>query len=168
MTELIELTAEVADADVDAVYRAAFAMEAGSMNPAFLTEQLPTHRGRDGFRLLGARRNGVLLGFVYGYTGERGQWWSEHVAAHAPDELVDTWLGGHLEIVELAVLPEARGAGIGAALMTAVLTDRQEPCALLGTWQHPSPARRLYERLGWIELLHDLDGSFSLYGRVLP
>ena len=65
------------------------------------------------------------------------------------------------------MLPEARARGIAAALMTSILEGRPEPRALLGTWQHPSPARRLYERLGWIELQHDLDGEFSLYGRML-
>jgi ribosomal protein S18 acetylase RimI-like enzyme len=165
--ETVELVPEADDADIDAVYRTAFAQEPGAINAGFREHQLPTHRARDGFRLVGAAREGRLVGFVYGYTGNRGQFWTDHVVARAPEELVATWVGGHLEVVELAVLPEARGLGIGAALMGAVVEDRPEPCALLGTWQHPSPARRLYERLGWLELMHDLDGEYSLYGRVL-
>ena len=51
--------------------------------------------------------------------------------------------------------------------MTELVRGRCEPCALLGTGQRPSAARRLYERLGWVELLHDLDGEYSLYGRLL-
>lgn len=164
MPDAVELVREADDAEVDAVYRAAFGDEA---HPGFLDRQLPAHRSRSGFSLLGARRDGRLLGFGYGYTGERGQYWTEHVAAHSPAELVDTWLGGHFEVVTLAVVPEARGRGVATALMTELVRDRGEPCALLGTGQRPSPARRLYERLGWVELLHDLDGEYSLYGRLL-
>jgi ribosomal protein S18 acetylase RimI-like enzyme len=155
------------DAAVDAVYRAAFADEAGGASPDFLDRELRVHRDREGFSFVGAVDGGELIGFVYGVTGRRGQWWSDHVALHAPVELVDVWVGGHFEVVELAVLPEARGRGVGAALMIALLEDRPEPCALLATWQHDSPSRRLYERLGWIELLHDLAGDRSLYGRLL-
>src|SRR4051812_42491782 len=112
MPGTVELVQDAGDDAIGAVYRSAFADEAGGAHPGFLGEQLPTHRGRDGFRLVGAVQDGRLLGFVYGYTGQRGQFWTEHVAAHAPVELVGTWLGGHLEVVELAVLPEARGTGI--------------------------------------------------------
>jgi ribosomal protein S18 acetylase RimI-like enzyme len=164
---MVDLVDAVDDAEVGAVYRTVFADELGSANPRFVDEQLPTHRGRAGFRLVGAVEEDRLVGFAYGYTGERGQDWTEHVVAHAPEGLVETWVGGHFELVDLAVLPEVRGRGIGEALMTAVVRDRRERCALLGTGQRPSAARRLYERLGWTELLHDLDGEVSLYGRTL-
>jgi hypothetical protein len=35
------------------------------------------HRGRTGFRLARAYDGDSLVGFAYGYTGERGQWWTE-------------------------------------------------------------------------------------------
>jgi ribosomal protein S18 acetylase RimI-like enzyme len=164
MPDAFELVREADDAEVDAVYRASFGDEA---SPGFLEQQLPAHRARAGFSLLGARQGDRLLGFGYGYTGERGQFWTEHVVANSPAELVDTWVGGHFEVVTLAVLPEARSRGIATALMTELVRGRHEPRALLGTGQRPSAARRLYERLGWIELLHDLDGAYSLYGLVL-
>ena len=167
MPDPFQLVHEADDAAVDALYRTAFAEVPGGPNPAFADTQLPTHRRRERFTLVGATQEDVLLGFAYGYTGRRGEWWPDHVAAHTSVELVDTWIGGHFEVVALAVLPEARGRGIGAALMTALLEDRPEPCALLGTGMRPSPARRLYERLGWIELQHDLDGEVGLYGRLL-
>ncbi|RIX28322.1 GNAT family N-acetyltransferase [Amnibacterium setariae] len=167
MPSTFELVTDAEDDAVDAVYRAAFAADGLGVNPRFREEQLAMHRARKGFTLVGAAEAGRLVGFAYAYTGDRGQWWHEHVAERVSSELADTWLGGHLEVVELAVLPEARGRGIGAALMTALVADRPEPCALLGTGRRPSPARRLYERLGWIELQHDLDADTSLYGRLL-
>src|SRR5438067_1880901 len=45
-------------------------------------EILPQHSERDGFRFLGAFDEArLLLGFVYGYRGETGQWWHDRVAA---------------------------------------------------------------------------------------
>ena len=167
MPSTFELVTDADDDAVDAVYRSAFAAEGLGVNPRFREEQLPVHRAREGFALVGASEAGRLVGFAYAYTGERGQYWTDLVAERVSTELADTWLGGHLEVVELAVLPEARGRGIGAALMTALVADRPEPCALLGTGRRPSPARRLYERLGWIELQHDLDADTSLYGLLL-
>lgn len=165
---VVRFVTDADDAEIGAVYDAAFADTARGPSPDFLTVELAPHRQREGFAFVGAVEEDGLVGFVYGYTGRRGQWWSDRVADRAPAELVDTWIGGHLEVVELAVRPEARGRGVGAALMTALLRDRPEPCALLSTWQHDGPARRLYERLGWVELLHDLDDESSLYGRLLP
>jgi ribosomal protein S18 acetylase RimI-like enzyme len=167
MADPFHLVPTADDAQIDAVYSRAFAGEQDGPNREFLGGQLATHRMRERFAFVGAAEGEALLGFAYGFTGHRGQWWPDHVAAHTSAELVDTWLGGHFEVVVLAVVPEARGRGVGAALMTALLADRPEPCALLGTWQHDSPARRLYERLGWVELQHDLDGRSSLYGRLL-
>lgn len=147
MADPFQLVLTADDAQIDDVYSRAFAGEQDGPNRDFLGTQLLTHRGRERFAFVGATDGDALLGFAYGFTGRRGQWWPDHVAAHASVELVDTWLGGHFEVVVLAVVPEARERGVGAALMTELLADRPEPCALLGTWQHDSPARRLYERL---------------------
>jgi hypothetical protein len=81
----------------------------------FRSEQLPRHADRDGFRCALARRDGRVVGFAYGYTGQRGQWWPEHVASHAPEDVVRDWLGGHFEFVELAVEPAEIGAARRAA-----------------------------------------------------
>lgn len=167
MTDPFRVVQTVDDAAMDAVYRAAFAEEPGGPSMDLLGGQLATHRARERFTVVGAMDGDALVGFAYGYTGRRGQWWPDHVAANTSVELIDTWIGGHFEVVVLAVVPQARGRGVGAALMTALLEGRPEPRALLGTGQRPSPARRLYERLGWTELQHDLDGEHSLYGRLL-
>ncbi len=146
----------VADELVE-VYRAAFGApgydEPASAAERFRDEQLARHTGRDGFRCVTVRLAGRLAGFAYGYTGERGQWWSDQVAQRAPADVVAGWLGGHFEVVEIAVDPADQGRGLATALHDALLLDLPHERALLTTYRDDRPAPRLYRRLGW-QLLH--------------
>jgi ribosomal protein S18 acetylase RimI-like enzyme len=108
------------------------------------------HRTREGFRLARAFNGDALVGFGYGYTGQRGQWWTDNVDKVLEPDVADAWLGGHFELVNLAVLEDARGAGIGRALMRS-LTDglQHERLLLMTTSDESDPARRLYSSEGW-------------------
>jgi ribosomal protein S18 acetylase RimI-like enzyme len=129
----------------------------------FATDQLPTHADRDDFKLVAARKENVV-GFAYGFTGKRGQWWSDRVAEAIGPELTAEWIGGHFEVVELAVLPKARRQGIGTELMQELMRDLPNPRALLTTYADDRPAPRLYRRLGWQLLVPDLGWGSALYG----
>jgi ribosomal protein S18 acetylase RimI-like enzyme len=108
------------------------------------------HVVRPGFRLARALANGRLVGFAYGYTGARGQWWTDRAAEVLDPRVAGEWLGGHFELVSIGVLPEARGAGVGTALMRAVSAGlQQERWLLMTTADAGDPARRLYAREGW-------------------
>lgn len=55
-----------------------------------------------------------------------------------------------IRLIDVALLPEARGAGIGTALLTALIDEShstQRPVTLHVA--HGNPARALYERLGF-------------------
>lgn len=107
------------------------------------------HRGRDGFRLVTADSGDELLGFGWGYTGQRGQWWADTVHS-ALGPVGDDWVGGHFEFVELAVRPEHRGRGLGGALHDALLEGLVQERALLQTDADPDGAgHRLYLARGW-------------------
>ena len=153
--------------ELAAVYRAAFVDEPPEAAERFRTEQLATHAARDGFRCVVAREDGRVVGFAYGYTGHRGQWWSDRVAAAAPAGVVDEWLGGHFEFVELAVDPAVQGRGVGGALHDALLDGLPHDRALLSTYTDDRPAPRLYRRKGWTRLMAGLDEGSDLYGRRL-
>ena len=88
----------------------------------------------DGFRCPVVREAGRIRGFAYGFTGRPGQWWTDHVAARVPEPLAREWVGDHLEVVELAVDPEAQGRGYGAALVDLLLEGAEQDRALLCTW----------------------------------
>lgn len=159
----------VANADrLAAVYGAAFAAygETDEDTAAFRHRSLPIHAGRDDFRCVVALDDDELTGFGYGYQGAPGQYWTDRVADLAPPAVVRGWLGGHFELVELAVLPASQGCGLGGALHDALLADLPHPAALLSTWQYDTPARRLYLRRGWQPLAELPDAT--LMGTRLP
>ncbi|HZX06197.1 N-acetyltransferase [Kribbella sp.] len=187
MIDVLDGTAALAIADeLGTVFAAAFGPEEDTER--FTTETLPAHSTRDAFRLVTARTprpagvpgpaagagsldvagvmggSGPLVGFAYGFTGERGQWWPDRVVEAVGPELAAEWVGGHFEVVELAVHPDAQRRGLGAALMTELLRDLPHRRALLGTDVDDGPAPRLYRRLGWQLLYPDLGWGSALYG----
>ncbi|HST18134.1 MAG TPA: GNAT family N-acetyltransferase [Gaiellaceae bacterium] len=154
--------------DLTTVYRDAFSApgydETEQEVERFRDEQLPAHAAREGFRCAVAFDDGVCVGFAYGYTGRRGEWWTDQVAAGAPAEIVEQWLDGHFEFVELAVDPAAQRCGHGAALHDALLLGVPNERALLTTYRDDRPAPRLYRRLGWELLVEGIFEDSDLYG----
>jgi GNAT superfamily N-acetyltransferase len=153
--------------DLVDVYRDAFSAPGYDETPddveRFRTG-LPRHAARDGFRLaVASLPDGGLVGFAYGYTGESGQWWTDRLLDRVPDDIVDEWVGGHFEFVELAVRPAQQGRGIGKDLHDALLDGLPHRRALLGTWPDDRPARRLYVRAGWRDLA-PIDDDSTLMG----
>lgn len=92
----------------------------------------------------------------------RGGAWAERAAA------------GEAEIRMLVVDPDARGAGIGEALVQACIAQaRQEACTVLRLSTEPTmtTAHRLYERLGFTRTpSHDWEPvpGVALLGYALP
>ncbi len=89
--------------------------------------------------LLGAERDGVLVGICGTFRGQTAK--TRHTA----------------ELVSVYVAPEARGLGLGAALIEDALARLARAgiaIAKLSVAEESGPARRLYERLG-----------FETYGR---
>jgi ribosomal protein S18 acetylase RimI-like enzyme len=153
--------------ELGAVFASAFGAPGYDEEPdgdRFATEQLPTHADRDDFKLVAARSGGTPVGFAYGFTGQRGQWWSDRVVNAISPELAAEWIGGHFEVVELAVRVDAQGHGLGAALMEELVRDLPNRKAVLTTWVDDRPAPRLYRRLGWQVFVPDLGWGSALYG----
>jgi ribosomal protein S18 acetylase RimI-like enzyme len=157
--------------ELAAVYARAFGAPGYDEPPEaaerFRTESLPKHAGRDGFRCALARDGARIVGFAYGYTGHRGQWWSDRVVSRAPADIARDWVGGHFEFVELAVDPAEQGHGVGAALHDALLAGLPHERALLTTYADDQPAPRLYRRKGWRLLMAGFEDHTDLYGLEL-
>jgi ribosomal protein S18 acetylase RimI-like enzyme len=137
------------------------------------------HVGRAGWRCVAALdRADELVGIGYGYRGARGQWWHDQVhrglvTVLPPDE-VRQWLSDYFELTELHVRPHAQGRGLGEQLLRSLLSD-PPPAArvLLSTPDVPSRARRLYRRVGFVDLLRGYrfagdPREFAVLGRTLP
>jgi ribosomal protein S18 acetylase RimI-like enzyme len=124
------------------------------------------HTGRPGFRLARAYEDGRLVGFGYGYTGERGQWWTDQAAQVLAPALAAEWLGGHFELVSIGVLAEARGRGHATRLMRALTDDLPHArWVLMTTADADDPARHLYAGLGWQVIGSGLDDGQVIMGR---
>lgn len=154
---------------LDGIMVAAMSRVSGtSPPPGQLARELLTHSGRDGFRCLvafvqeeantparptgappGSAWPGRPVGFTYGYTGRRGQWWTDQVARHLDPERARVWLSGHFELAELHVHPSYQGRGIGGELHDRLLEGLPHTRALLSTRQAPTVAIALYRSRGW-------------------
>ena len=124
------------------------------------------HVARAGFRIATARVAGRLVGFGYGYTGERGQWWTDNAATVLAPEVASDWLGGHFEVVSIGVAAEARGSGVGRQVMAALTDGLEHPRWLLMTSADPDdPARRLYRSTGWAVIGPGFSSDRVIMGR---
>jgi GNAT superfamily N-acetyltransferase len=133
----------------------------------FATEILPRHAGRADFKLLVAREDDQVVGFIYGYAGASGQYWEDWLAARIPPDVYAEWFGGHFAVTEFCVLPEHHGRGIGSALHDTLLSGLAHERAVLTTHRLDSPAQRLYARKGWTVLWEAVDDRHSLLGKRL-
>ncbi len=110
------------------------------------------HAARDGFRLAASIEDDQVIGFAWGYIGQLGQYWSDLVHDALPPEIVSQWVGGHFEIVELAVLPAHRRNGLGQALHDRLLDGVKRRCLLSTSDDADDPPVQLYTRSGWRKL----------------
>ena len=143
---------------VFAIYCAALnAATTGRQATAWREEVLPRHAARNDFDFLGAREGADLVGFTYGYTGARGQWWTDLVAGAMDDATRTTWLDPpHFEVVELHVRPDRQRRGIGTRLLDVLLAGQPHDRALLTADPAGASALPFYERHGW-EPLADVE-----------
>ncbi|MGH3497254.1 MAG: GNAT family N-acetyltransferase [Nocardioidaceae bacterium] len=167
-----------------AVYRRAFTVSYAA-GDHWGDEVLPTHGARAGFRFLGALDppagpDGAdscgepvgpdpetVVGLVYGYTGEHGQRWTDRAAGVLTQEQSQRWLGGHFEVVEIAVDPSRQGRGIGRLLHDGLLAQLPHTRALLSTDDKQTPAMNLYRASGW-KVLAPVGDHSVIMGIELP
>ena len=137
----------------------------GAVSDEWATQQLPRHAGRDDFTFLVARDEERLVGFVYGYTGRYGQWWTDRVAGAMTPEQRAEWLDPpHYEVVELHVRPAFQGQGVGSRLLAQLLSRQPHDRALLTTQAGSRQARGFYAKNGWSELAPvDFGAGFAPY-----
>jgi GNAT superfamily N-acetyltransferase len=162
--------------DVMTVYRRAF-LDVHERDPARAESERAaharTHVHRPGLRVVAALapdpdlppEQSPLVGVAYGQPGSRGQWWHDTVVAALPADLASQWFSDVFEIVELHVLPEYQGRGLGRRLLRDLLDGCGRRTAALSALELPdSPARQLYASEGFVPVL----SNFSFAGGDTP
>jgi ribosomal protein S18 acetylase RimI-like enzyme len=162
-----DVVTEVDDDDSAAlypVYQAVFGDEPDYS--AWRSEIWDPHSTRAGFRLARAYEGGRLVGFGYGYTGERGQWWTDQAARVLPRDVADEWLGGHFEIVSIGVVADWRRAGCGRGLLRRLCAGlTHDRWLLMTSADAEDPARHLYATEGWTVIGPGLRDDQAIMGR---
>ena len=164
---LVELSpAEAGEAlsEIVRVYAAAFApppYSRGHRQVSNFKHALRRQLKQDGFRMIVATHgpHSKIVGFAYGYTCGKGQWWHDQVAAAMPPARYQRWVKDAFEIAELAVLPALQSRGIGGRLHDHLLAERPHQTAVLSTLQEETRGLQLYRSRGWRTLLEHF--SFS-------
>jgi ribosomal protein S18 acetylase RimI-like enzyme len=107
------------------------------------------------------------------FDAQRGHYADQFPDAAHDVVLVDGEPGGRLyvdrraddiHVVDIALMPEYRGHGIGTALLTTILEEADATGKTVSIYvEHLNPARRLYERLGFVEVSEE--GVYALLER---
>lgn len=164
-------------AQVAELYASAFAEQPYGEDPATNRASFPArvHRNateRPEFRLLMARVDARLAGFVLGTGVGAGDWWRDRLSTALPLDVQARWLRDEcFSVAELAVDPAHRRSGVAQELMNAVTEDLPYATAILSCYADATAARALYTALGWTTIATDLrigdSPSLWLFGRRL-
>ncbi|MFL0409727.1 GNAT family N-acetyltransferase [Microbacterium paludicola] len=115
----------------------------GAVRASRAAARIPS-RGRTRRRRHGRLRPGV--------RGGEGAVLDRPCCRCLPPEVVSAWVGGHFELVELAVIPTHRGRGLGRRLLGELLGGIAARCLLSTVDDERDAAVRLYRSEGWDRL----------------
>lgn len=144
--------AEAIAGEVGALYRASFGAPPNSEGPAEFEHQRVSFEGlrrRRGFRLAVARDDGEFVGFAYGAFLLPGTGWWNGMVEPLPEEVTAETGERTFALVDMGVLPDHRGRGIGRALHDALIGGCGARRATLAVEPRLEANQRLYRSWGW-------------------
>jgi GNAT superfamily N-acetyltransferase len=149
------------------VYRNTFAgspWHEGETEVHHFLVRLSLHAAHPGFRCVVAWRRGEIVGFAYGFTAGEAPWAGlGRPPVTLGAGLTDQLLVGAFQFAELAVVPPARGRGIGGWLHDVLLQGLPYDRSWLITSPSAVPALRLYRSRGWVAV-----AELEVPGRLGP
>jgi GNAT superfamily N-acetyltransferase len=145
--------------ELGALYRVVWGFPIGSERPhRWAEEYLPQHARSEGFRFLIALRDGRIIGYTYGYTGEEGHWTTNHIIAALDAEMRAGWMEPRpFEVVTIAVDPGFQRQGVGTRLLTTLLAGLPHSRAILWTEAERRAALAFYAGHGWCAIVSDVE-----------
>ncbi|MGW1144818.1 GNAT family N-acetyltransferase [Streptomyces sp. NPDC002454] len=104
---------------------------------------------------------------------DRTHWWSSVVQPYLRLQGNDGWLDDSFVITELHVRTRHQNRGIGRSLITALTDTAAEPRSILSAIDTDSPARALYQALGYRDLARRVHfpsapRPYAIMGAALP
>lgn len=137
--------------------------------PSNFQERFIRHQSYPRFFAIGAYAEGVLVGLVYGYASQPGQYYHDKLAEALEEK--PEWLNEMMELVELLVEPDFQGHGIGKQLV-ATWQNPLHGRILLTTKEENVESHQFYEKLGFEVIEKDFQPNGSsnwyIYGKMLP
>ncbi|WP_102028562.1 GNAT family N-acetyltransferase [Salirhabdus sp. Marseille-P4669] len=115
-------------------------------------KSLTKHMTYEGFQGIVAYENSEVVGFAYGYTSLKGQYYRNLLESALTEQQQEDWLQDCFEFVELCVKTTARKKGIGTNLHDALFQNVTTQTAILTTQIDNLAARAMYKKLGWEEI----------------
>ncbi|WP_158735948.1 GNAT family N-acetyltransferase [Alteribacillus sp. YIM 98480] len=117
-------------------------------DPTVMKKQFQQHSRNPNFEGYLAVINNQVVGYIYGYTSRRGQYYHHLLAKHLLSN--EGWLKDCMELAELGVHPRYRRRGIAKTLIHLLLQNRQEKTALLTVRKNNHNAVSFYKKQGWV------------------
>ncbi|MFI8105902.1 GNAT family N-acetyltransferase [Streptomyces sp. NPDC086023] len=140
-----------------------------------LDHRVPERRMRGACDLtaFGAFDDGRLVGFAYGVRADEPYAWREPVLDRLAAAGCQEWTEDAFYLCELHVRPDFQGRGLGTRLLTTLCSRASERRVVLTTPRQPTPARRLYHRYGYRDLVTTDPGGgegepYAIMGAELP
>ncbi|WP_168413165.1 GNAT family N-acetyltransferase [Bacillus salacetis] len=139
-------------------------------DPIQMQEQFTRHFQYPNFEGYFAVSDKKLIGFIYGYSSCKGQYYHELLWRHLNEK--QNWMENCMELAELGVHPEYRRCGIAQELVKKLLEMRPESKALLTTRKDNEAAIHFYKKTGWKELsdgfFPNVPYEYIIFGREIP
>ncbi|CAM4291628.1 acetyltransferase [Bacillus manliponensis] len=140
-------------------------------NEQEFAERVVRHIGYEGFKGVAAlNEEGLLIGFSYGYTSLKGQFYHDLLKIALSEENNQHWLEDCFECVELSVHTDYRGKGLGTILHNILLENAPNKTSILTTQVDNDIARRMYNKLNWIDVKEPIypgETAYVIMGNLL-
>ncbi|UFU00303.1 GNAT family N-acetyltransferase [Radiobacillus kanasensis] len=139
---------------------------------SFIRERILRHSNYEGYKGFILSEGEEPVGFAYGYTSQKGQYYNELLREALAESEQQNWLDDCFEVVELAVRPSQRNRGYGRQIMMELLKESNHKTAILTTQVDNLTARRLYEKMDWQVVKEpfypsDTENSYVILGKKL-
>ena len=110
-----------------------------------------------GLQCVAAFRWQQMIGFVIGYDARALPAWFDTMMRAVRATPVASWLPDAWYLADIAVLPGAQRTGVGTQLHDHIMPLVAGRQCMLVTFHGDHPAKRFYTRLGWREVIPDLE-----------